>query len=434
MCLCHALFLNISSHLFTVMNPIAKPFFLLLLCFELSSAKSSLRAETVGVRGRAEERMIMNQYIKVLEEAGQLAKTAGDSPEVQFQALAVSLQNNESKSPLPFGLVEGGLPKGELSLLNDHVYQQNFVDIATDATGRAWAPGGKPNRADESMFKACVAIMREGDECFGTGVLVEGELVLTAAHIFKPRSGKAPPSHVWIGSRFPKNFPEEASDKEDDRGRGINVRVDALMIHPDYGHRQGNTSCDGYQSPLRNDLMLLRIAAAERSKIREVAQFIPEHEAFHQSIVTRAKKSVLAVGFGLNTMTQSGNTLPIWSNDRWKRQVSVALGSQDVSMYTMLHHTNENGMLRYYEMIAAMPHSAGGPNEEANGNTCSGDSGGPVYTIEGGTPYLVGIVSRGIKCKQECSEPGGIYTLLGPYIEWIRQAKRSSTAWLVYDD
>lgn len=399
------------------------------LCPFLACVSSMLLAQSPSsiISGRlpAGEPRQRLEYIEVLKTAGQAALSAGDEPEVQFRALAAAL--TASKTPLPFGLVQEAISANKRSLLNDPVYQSNFVNITSEGTGRAWAPGGKALRADEDIYQACVAILREGDGVIGTGVLVEGELVLTAAHIFQPKSGVAPPDHVWIGSRFPKDFP----DLDPGVDRGFKVRIDALMVHEEYGYRQGGGSCDGYKSPLRNDLLLLRIASADRAKVKAVAQFYPQPERFHQSIVNRDKKSVLAVGFGLNTVSQNGGTAPKWSNDRWKRQVSVALGSQDVKKYDMLHHTVIDGTLRYYEMIAAMPLSAGGLNEEANGNTCSGDSGGPVYTIENGTPYLVAIVSRAMECDQDCNEPGGIYTLVGPYISWIRGA-RESNKWLAF--
>ncbi len=53
------------------------------------------------------------------------------------------------------------------------------------------------------------------------------------------------------------------------------------------------------------------------------------------------------------------------------------------------------------------------------GDSCFGDSGGPLYVPTEEGDYLVGLVSRGRSdVKRDCGD-GGVYTLLSAYLPWI---------------
>ncbi|XP_061388550.1 testisin [Musca vetustissima] len=51
-------------------------------------------------------------------------------------------------------------------------------------------------------------------------------------------------------------------------------------------------------------------------------------------------------------------------------------------------------------------------------DTCQGDSGGPLICKYNGVDYIYGIVSHGLTCG--LSGIPSVYTVTGPYIEWIR--------------
>jgi len=54
------------------------------------------------------------------------------------------------------------------------------------------------------------------------------------------------------------------------------------------------------------------------------------------------------------------------------------------------------------------------------GDSCFGDSGGPLYVPTEEGDFLVGLVSRGRSdVKRDCGD-GGVYTLLSAYLDWIR--------------
>lgn len=55
------------------------------------------------------------------------------------------------------------------------------------------------------------------------------------------------------------------------------------------------------------------------------------------------------------------------------------------------------------------------------GDSCFGDSGGPLYVPTDEGDFLVGLVSRGRSdVKRDCGD-GGVYTLLSAYLSWIRE-------------
>jgi MYXO-CTERM domain-containing protein len=59
------------------------------------------------------------------------------------------------------------------------------------------------------------------------------------------------------------------------------------------------------------------------------------------------------------------------------------------------------------------------------GDSCYGDSGGPLYVPTEDGEFLVGLVSRGRSdVKRDCGD-GGVYTLLSAYLPWIVEAAGS---------
>ncbi|MGB9339224.1 MAG: trypsin-like serine protease [Polyangiales bacterium] len=59
------------------------------------------------------------------------------------------------------------------------------------------------------------------------------------------------------------------------------------------------------------------------------------------------------------------------------------------------------------------------------GDSCYGDSGGPLYVPTEEGDFLVGLVSRGRSdVKRDCGD-GGIYTLLSAHLSWIAEAAGS---------
>ncbi len=56
-------------------------------------------------------------------------------------------------------------------------------------------------------------------------------------------------------------------------------------------------------------------------------------------------------------------------------------------------------------------------------DTCSGDSGGPIYIVVDGTRYVTGVTSRAYGMPASmCEDAGGIYTLAGAYDSFLRDS------------
>jgi hypothetical protein len=62
---------------------------------------------------------------------------------------------------------------------------------------------------------------------------------------------------------------------------------------------------------------------------------------------------------------------------------------------------------------------AGGVNTP---DSCNGDSGGPAYVMIGGEAVLVGATSRATSIATAPCGQGGVYTTIGAYDDWLRNA------------
>jgi hypothetical protein len=53
-------------------------------------------------------------------------------------------------------------------------------------------------------------------------------------------------------------------------------------------------------------------------------------------------------------------------------------------------------------------------------DSCSGDSGGPLYISRNGSISLLGVTSRGVRSLNKCGD-GGIYVRVDQFVDWIKQ-------------
>ena len=53
-------------------------------------------------------------------------------------------------------------------------------------------------------------------------------------------------------------------------------------------------------------------------------------------------------------------------------------------------------------------------------DSCSGDSGGPLYIKRNGSIFLLGATSRGVRSENVCGD-GGIYVRVDQFIDWIKE-------------
>jgi endonuclease G len=262
----------------------------------------------------------------------------------------------------------GGLrrePAGDPSfhIFQDPRFLRNARELARRTQRGVRVIGGTTVKAKD--FRDCVAV--GNDQQWGcSGTLIASNVVLTAGHCasFATR--------VFVGRDVAK--------------AGKIVRVARRVRHPEY-HKQGK----------HNDLMVLVLDAPVSG--------VPPR-ALAPSAVIDAAGDARVVGFG--------NTDPSGTFGYGvKRQTDVPVasaacdggvnGEEDRVVY---------GCDPTLELIAGKPLLAR--------DTCTGDSGGPIYVADGpGKWLLAGATSRATDSATNNCGDGGVYVRVDRYRSWI---------------
>lgn len=216
---------------------------------------------------------------------------------------------------------------------------------------------------ETSDFPECVAVGSASGWCC-SGTLIAPNVVLTAGHC----DGLCA-SRVLIGSDIDNSSAEV-------------IGVANAVQHPDY-----NTG------GLHHDLTVLVLE-------RDVGSVTPCRIADEGAI--NGANYVRAVGFG--TVDRNGSF-----GYGLKRQVDIPIASINCSA---AGDPGTYGCDPDLELIAGQPF--------LNRDTCSGDSGGPVYILVGGEWHLAGATSRATANSISRCGDGGVYVRVDRYLDWIR--------------
>jgi secreted trypsin-like serine protease len=223
-----------------------------------------------------------------------------------------------------------------------------------------------------TSFHDCVAILcgGEGANFMGacTGTLIAKNAVLTAGHCHCRMNA----SRVFVGNNI--------------EGEGEMVNVARQERHPEY------------QTATINDLMVIVL----ESEITNV----PTRKIAPSEMIDKATY-VRAVGFG--------NTDPDGSFGYGvKRQVDVPIVSNSCQGRTNgMSDQTAYGCDPGLELVAGKPMLAM--------DTCTGDSGGPIYVSDGQDRWLLaGATSRGSPNTPNRCGDGGVYVRADRYLDWIR--------------
>ena len=241
--------------------------------------------------------------------------------------------------------------------------------------------------AEKGEWPSLAALVRanqsdayKGQFCGGT--LISPSWVLTAAHCLEDETVNS--VDVVLG-RY-----NLGSDE------GERIEVQELVVHPDYDSRTED-----------NDVALIRLSSPSSQTPSVVIEQDDPDDLTEQGVDCKILGWGATTGMGSYPYRLQEATVPI------ANQAQVALN------YRMAGYDLTDNMLAAGYM-------------EGGIDTCSGDSGGPLFAPnEDGTGWVVaGITSWGVGCA-EIGYPG-IYTKVSQYSDWISEYVEEDVAYLYF--
>jgi len=259
--------------------------------------------------------------------------------------------------------------------------------------------GGTKAQLDEFPWMALVEYERPNGQkgFYCGGVLINSKYILTAAHCLK---GKDLPStwkivSVRLGEYNTDTdqdcIPIKNSNKMLCAPPAVNVAVEDKIAHESY---------DPFDQNQYHDIALLRLSKDVRYSDYIKPICLPKSE----NLVTKSyiDKNLVVAGWGKTESASESNI---------KLKLEVPVNTPDVCHRT---YSQANVQLSDGQLCA------GG---QKGRDSCRGDSGGPLMTIEAGPDgsvnwYSIGVVSFGPSPCGMANWPG-VYTKVANYVPWI---------------
>ena len=253
-------------------------------------------------------------------------------------------------------------------LAADSVYVDNT--IRSLETPRIYVVNGEADLDD--AHPDCVAIGPTPFKYCCSGTLIAPRLVLTAGHCLRDCAG-----YVFVGNSV--------------TGAGQRIKVVGMHRHPEYR-----------EDPIGHDISVLILEHPALGVAPRQIAVSAEVDAANEAWI---------VGFG--------TTNPEGTAGFGKRRAAGPVVFADAN--NAKFGANPSTEL----VLGTHPATLLQANDLSGTDTCSGDSGGPVYIFVGGYEVLAGATSRSIANMPLCGG-GGIYTRCDRYLDWIAQVAKDA--------
>lgn len=163
------------------------------------------------------------------------------------------------------------------------------------------------------------------------------------------------------------------------------IWIDKWVTHENYTKKTSD-----------NDIAMLHLAEHVMYYKYALPICLPTRNLAEQELM-RSGRRVVVTGWGSTSEHNNSYAAAL-------RYIEIPIVPHNECAQAMIHHVSDNMLC------------AGSLGDRKD--SCSGDSGGPMFTRYKNTWFLVGLVSWGEGCGRR--EKFGVYTKVSQYLEWIQ--------------